>query len=110
MGRYTTIGVSREVKEKLDELRRRLGAGDWDEFFEKMLEVYREWYSMRVEGEVKRVLCNDFSEARASLAGWGKLLASKLRDPDKIAVALKYLKPEGGEYVVDKELCEGGTG
>jgi hypothetical protein len=111
MGRYTSIGVSREVKERLDELRRRLGAGDWDEFFEKLLEIYREWHGMRVESEVRRVLCNDYSESRASLAGWGKLLASKLRDPDKIAVALKYLKlAGGGEYVVDKELCEGGTG
>jgi hypothetical protein len=111
MGRYTSISVSREVKERLDELRRRLGAGGWDEFFEKMLEIYREWRRMVVESEVRRVLCNDHSESRASLAGWGRLLASKLGDPDKIAAALKYLKPaEGGVYVVDKELCEGGTG
>jgi hypothetical protein len=107
--RRTTINIPVEVKEKLENIRRELGAEDWAKFFKMMIEIYNEWKSFKLESEVREVLCNDYSEARAALPAWGKLLASKLRDPDKIAVALKYLKlVEGGEYVVDKEMCKGG--
>jgi hypothetical protein len=106
--RYTSIGIPRDLKSKLDELRRQIRAGDWAEFFEKMIEIYEEWHRLTVEREVKQVLCNDLSESRATLAAWGRLLTSKLRDPDKIAAALKYLKPEpSGEFTVDREQCEG---
>jgi hypothetical protein len=94
------------MKRKLEELKRQLGARDWAEFFEKMIEIYEEWRSMKIDEEVKQALCNDFSESRATLAAWGKMLASRFKDPDKIAIALKYLKlgPDG-EYVVDSALC-----
>jgi N-glycosylase/DNA lyase len=105
--RYTSIGIPHELKNKLDELRRQLGAEDWAEFFEKIIKIYEEWYKQTVEREVKQALCNDFKETLASLPAWGRLLASKLRDPDKIAAALKYLKLDAsGEYVVDKEQCK----
>ena len=108
MPRYTSIGLSRDLKAKLDELRRQLNASNWVEFFEKLIEIYEEWHRLTVEREVKQVLCNDLSESKATLAAWGKLLASKLRDPDKIATALKYLKLDAsGEYVVDREQCSG---
>lgn len=111
MPRYTSIGIPRDLKAKLDELRRQLGAGDWVEFFKKMIEIYGEWHRLTVEREVKQVLCNDLSESRATLAAWGKLLASKLRDPDKIAAALKYLKLDAsGEFTVDREQCGGVEG
>ena len=104
--RYTSIGLSRHVKNKLDELRRQLGAEDWDEFFEKIIEIYNEWRELSIEREVKQVLCNDLSESKATLAAWGRLLASRLRDPDKIAAALKYLKQDpSGEYTVDESKC-----
>ena len=109
MPRYTRIGIPRDLKAKLDELRRRLGARDWVEFFEKVIEIYNEWRELSIEREVKQVLCNDLSESKATLAAWGKLLASRLRDPDKIAVALRYLKQDpSGEYTVDREQCEEG--
>jgi hypothetical protein len=108
LSRYTSIGIPHELKNKLDELRRQLGAEDWAEFFEKIIKIYEEWYKQTVEREVKQVLCNDFKETLASLPAWGRLLASKLGDPDKIATALKYLKLDAsGEYIVDRELCSG---
>jgi predicted DNA-binding protein len=109
--RRTTINIPVEVKERLEKVRRELGAEDWAQFFKMMIEIYNEWKSIKLEQEVREVLCNNYSEAKGALPAWGKLLASKLRDPDKIAVALKYLKlVEGGEYVVDKEMCKGRTG
>jgi hypothetical protein len=106
--RRTTINIPVEVKTELERIREQLGAGDWAEFFEKIIKIYEEWRSSKLEKEVKEVLCNDLSEARATLQAWGRLLASKLGDPDKIAVALKYLKlDQSGEYVVDRELCSG---
>ena len=109
MARHTSISIPHRVREKLEELRRQLNASNWAEFFEKLVEIYEEWHRLTVEREVKQVLCNDLSESRATLAAWGRLLASKLRDPDKIAAALKYLKLDAsGEYVVDRERCEGG--
>jgi hypothetical protein len=107
--RRTTINIPLDVKIELEKIRRELGAEDWAEFFEKIIKIYEEWRSMKLEEEVRQVLCNDFSEARAALQAWGRLLASRLRDPDKIAAALKYLVPDqSGEYVVNRELCSGG--
>ena len=106
MPKRTTINIPLDVKIKLEKIKRELGAEDWTEFFKRIIKIYSEWRSIKLEEEVKQVLCNDLSEARATLQAWGKLLASKLRDPEKIAVALKYLKPElSGEYTVDRELC-----
>jgi predicted N-acyltransferase len=104
--RRTTINIPLDVKIELEKIRRELGAEDWAEFFKKIIEIYSEWRSIKLEEEVKQVLCNDLSEASATLQGWGRLLASRLRDPDKIAAALKYLKLDAsGEYVVDKSKC-----
>ena len=38
-GEVTTISVSRRVVEKLRSLREKLGAGSWDELFEKLFEL-----------------------------------------------------------------------
>jgi hypothetical protein len=109
--RRTTINIPVDVKERLEKIKRELGAEDWAKFFKMMVEIYKEWKSIKLELEVREELCNDYSESRATLSAWGRLLASRMRDPDKIAVALKYLKlVEGGEYVVDKEMCKGGPG
>jgi predicted N-acyltransferase len=111
MPRRTTINIPIDVKTELEKIRREIGAGDWTRFFKKMIEIYEEWHRLTVEREVKQVLCNDLSESKATLAAWGKLLASKLRDPDKIATALRYLKLDAsGEYTVDREQCEGVEG
>jgi UDP-glucose 4-epimerase len=94
------------MKRKLEELKRQLGARDWAEFFEKIARIYEEWRSMKIDEEVKQVLCNDYSESKATLVAWGKMLASRFKDPDKIVAALRYLKlDQDGEYVVDKALC-----
>jgi hypothetical protein len=106
--RRTTINIPLDVKIELEEIRRELGAEDWAKFFKRIIEIYSEWRSIKLEEEVKQALCNDLSEAKATLQAWGRLLASKLRDPDKIATALKYLKLDAsGEYTVDGELCSG---
>jgi hypothetical protein len=106
--RRTTINIPVEVKAELERIREQLGAEDWAKFFKRIIEIYSEWRNIKLEKEVKEALCNDLSEARATLQAWGRLLASKLGDPDKIAVALKYLKlDQSGDYVVDGELCSG---
>jgi len=102
VGRYTCISVSREVFEKLAELKRRIGARDWDEFMEKIIAVY---LSNR-EVEARIVVCNHLREAKGPLHAWVKLLQQKL-DPDQLAVALEYLKPldDKTTYAVDTEKC-----
>jgi hypothetical protein len=106
VARHTSISIPPSVKGKLEELKSQLGVKSWTEFFEKIARIYEEWRSMKIDEEVKQVLCNDFSESRATLVAWGRMLASRFKDPDKIVIALRYLRLDSGEeYVVNKALC-----
>jgi hypothetical protein len=106
--RYTTIPVSREVKERLDAVRERYRAGSWDGLLLLLLRELEECSRLRAEAEVRELMCNELSEARASLPAWGRLLTSRLRDPDLVSAALGYLAPDPQDpdtYVVKRERC-----
>jgi hypothetical protein len=106
VSRYTTISIPPRVKKELSKLRRELNTSSWGELLEKLVKAYRELQELNAEREVKQLMCNDFRETQASLPAWGKLLASRLRDPDKIYTAMKYLKlNQSGDYVVDESKC-----
>jgi hypothetical protein len=104
--RRTTINIPLDVKTELEKIRRELGAEDWAKFFKRIIEIYSEWRRVKAESEVRDVMCNEFGETQASLPAWGKLLASRLQDPDKIYVAMKYLVQVDMETLgVDKSKC-----
>ena len=106
VSRYTTISIPPRIKKELSKLRRELNTSSWGELLEKLVKAYRELQELSTEREVKQLMCNDFRETLASLPAWGKLLASRLRDPDKIYSAMKYLKPtHSGDYTVDESKC-----
>jgi len=106
VARHTTISIPPLLRQKLEEVKRELGAGSWSELFEKLISVYSEWRRVKAESEVRDVMCNEFGETQASLPAWGKLLASRLQDPDKIYVAMKYLVQVDRETLgVDKSKC-----
>jgi len=109
--RYTTVSIGAEVKGRLEALRRRLGAGSYEELILRLVEEYEECARLRAEARVRRLVCNDLAEARASLAGWVRLLLSRLGDPELLPYAVEYLArdpQEPGVYVVDRGKCAGG--
>jgi hypothetical protein len=106
------VAVSGETKRLLDGLRARLGARTYDEAIRRLVEAYRELEQLRAQLLARRLLCNDLSEARATMQAWVRLLTSRADDPALAAAALpiavEYLVPdpqEPGVYVVSRERC-----
>jgi hypothetical protein len=102
------VSVSAEVKAALDGLKVRFGARTYDELFKKLVEALEECDELRSRAEVRRLLCSELRESKASLPGWIRLLASKLSRADALVIASEYLTPipgSGGEYTVSKEKC-----
>jgi hypothetical protein len=53
-------------------------------------------------------MCNDLKEASGALKAWAKLLSSKFKDAQEVAIAMTYLKPAEADpttLVVDVERC-----
>ena len=108
MGRHTTISVSPKVKERLDGLRRELGVRSWDAFLTLLANEFRKQVEEGRRARVRKEVCNELGEARASLAGWVKKLQSVFGSEKEVVIALEYLKrdPQDPEaLVVDKEKC-----
>lgn len=108
MGRYTTISVSPKVKERLDVLRRELGVRSWDSFLTLLANEFRKQVEEGRRVRVRKEVCNELGEARASLTGWVRKLQSVLGSEKEVVIALEYLKrdPQDPEMlVVDKEKC-----
>ena len=104
----TTVSVSAEVKAALDGLKVLVGARTYDELFKKLLEALEECDKLKTRTEVRRLLCSELHESKATLPGWIRLLASKLSRADALVLASEYLAPipgSGGEYTVDKKKC-----
>jgi hypothetical protein len=109
--RYTTIPVSREVRERLGEVRERYRAGSWDELLLLLLRELEACSRLRAEAAVRRLLCNELSEARATMSGWVRLLLSRLEDPKLLPAAVEYLTHDPQDpdtYVVDRGRCAQG--
>jgi hypothetical protein len=105
------VSLRREVKERLDELKARLRARTYDALLLLLLRELEECARLRAEASVRRLMCNEMAEARAALPAWGRILVSRLGDPDLVSAALGYLVPdqqEPGVYVVDRGRCAGG--
>ena len=106
--RYTTVSIGAEVKGRLEVLRRRLGVGSYEELILRLVEEYEECSRLRAEARARELMCNDLAEARASMAGWVRLLLAKLGDPELLPYAVEYLvrdPQDPGVYVVNKERC-----
>jgi len=102
---WTTIGVKEATLERLKKLKSQLGVRNWDDLLNTLLQVY-EFYVVKEKYEtIRKVLCNDLRESRASLSGWFKLLYSRGFTADMLAEAMNYLRPDGQDYIVDNEKC-----
>jgi hypothetical protein len=106
------VAVSVETKGLLDGLRSRLGARTYDEVIRRLAEAYGELERLQTALLVRRLLCNELGEARASMQAWVRLVASRVENPSlvplAVSVATDYLirDPQDPEvYVVSKERC-----
>jgi hypothetical protein len=104
----TTVSLRREVKERLDELKAVYRARTYDTLFLLLLRELEECARLRAEARVRELMCNEMAESRATLPAWGRILTSRLRDPDLVSAALGYLvqDPQDPEVlVVDRRRC-----
>jgi hypothetical protein len=107
-GRYAHLPVRWETKEAVDRVRAKMGARTYDEVVRKLVDVYLEYTKLLGRLSVRDLLCNDLSESRASIAGWVRILLSRLGDPELLTYAVEYLVPDPqdpGVYVVSRERC-----
>jgi predicted CopG family antitoxin len=106
--KYVSIDIPEETYNKLVEAKKKLGARTWAEFFDQLLKKHDACVEYEREMLVKKVVCNDLRQARASPAGWARLFANKLGDPFLMEKAFEYLRPDPsnpGDYIVDLDKC-----
>jgi len=105
--RYVGIFVSREVFEELRKLKAELGARTWSELLSYILKKYREYEDAEVRKRIIDILCNDLSEAKGSLAAWGRVLSRRLSTAREVTAALQLLSrvQDSEDYVVDRSKC-----
>jgi len=106
--RYKYVPVRAETYARLLELRSRLGVRTYDELLSKVVAEYSRCVEQGVRERVRQVLCNDLSEARATMQGWARLLLSRLGDAYALLYAREYLVPDERDpevLVVDRRRC-----
>jgi len=109
MARFTTVPLRSDTLERLERLRRRVGARSWDELLRKLADAFEEYEALKVKESVRKVMCNDNAEMSGTLKAWLSELSKKL-SPSEVAEALTYLVPSPrypGEFVVDIRKCLG---
>jgi len=104
---YRNIPLPLELVENLDKLRKELNIKTWEELFIHLLSIYRECIAFKLKQKIHGLMCRELRESKASLAGWIKLLLSRLSTADEIESAIKYLikADKEDEYVVDIDRC-----
>lgn len=101
MGKWKTVIVRSDVKEKLENLRSDMGVRSVNEVILRLIEYYE-----KSRAEIVRItMCNDFSQSSTSYQGWVRLLAKKGFSPKEIAEALNYLTGNLSELRVDRSKC-----
>jgi hypothetical protein len=105
--KYKWIAVESGVHEKLVKLKESVGAKTWAQFFDYLLQKYDACVEHERERLVKAVVCNDLREVTEYMVTWLKLLWSRLKNPDLVVAAVRFLKldPSTGMYYVDLEKC-----
>jgi len=104
----TTISVDPSVKKKLVKMKDKLGIKTWDEFFELLIVEFDRCLDIQTKVRVRKIICNDMREAKASLKVWMRLLTNKLGNVNAIQLAVEYLKPDPNnpeELIVDINKC-----
>jgi hypothetical protein len=106
--RYKYVPVRAETYGRLLELRSRVGVRTFDELLSKVVAEYSRCVEQGVRERVRQALCNDLSEARATMQGWARLLLSRLGDAYALLYVREYLVPDERDpevYVVDRRRC-----
>ena len=102
------IPVSENTYDVVVKLRSKLGVRTWDEFMTILISEFDRCVELRSELMVRKVVCNDLKEARATLPAWLKLLSSKLGTVDMVVKAVEYLRPDPNnpnDLIVDSSKC-----
>jgi len=104
---YRNIPLPLELVESLDKVRKELNMKTWEELLLHLLSTYRECRAIKIHRKIHELMCRELRESKASLAGWIKLLLSRLSTADEIESAIKYLikADKEDEYVVDIDRC-----
>jgi len=110
MGRrkiYRNIPLPLELVESLDKVRKELNIKTWEELFIHMLSIYRECRVIKLKQKIHGLMCREFRDSRASIAGWIRLLLGRLSSIEEVEEAIKYLARVEGEeeYIVDVNKC-----
>jgi len=106
--RYYTIAVKMTTAEKLLDLKKKHSFKTMDELISKLVSVFHEHTESARHSRVKKVLCSDLLESKASLQGWVKLLQKKLPSDDIITAITSYLVPDTNDkeiLLVNKSKC-----
>jgi hypothetical protein len=105
---YKTIALKPETYNRLLNLKTMYNAKTWDELILKLIEMAEMLQELLTKERVKKIMCNDLKEASGALKAWAKLLSSKFKDAQEVAIAMTYLKPAEADptiLVVDVERC-----
>jgi hypothetical protein len=107
--KYAHVPVRHETYASLAKLKTELGVKSLEEVVQQLLKAYDDYKQLQIREKVRKVVCNDLSESRASLPGWMKILPPKLGSSDLVLAALDYLVPdpkEPGIFIVSKDRCK----
>ncbi|MEM4846457.1 MAG: hypothetical protein QW794_01700 [Thermosphaera sp.] len=100
--RWTTVRIDAGTREKLEQLRRELGARSLAEVIKLLVNEHEE----AVKRRVKAILCNDLREVSASVVGWIRLLVSRGLRAGEIQQAFEYLAGTAESMRVRAEKCK----
>ncbi len=96
--KYTTLTVSRQVYERLKQLKEQYGYRSYDQLIEELLATLALMRSVKIAS----VLCLKYAEAKATPAAWSRIFQQEKLPSD----AFQFLKPVSDtELAVDREKC-----
>jgi len=105
--KYTTIALKSSTLARLMELKRRFNAPTYDSIINWLIDRYNMCVEREMRERVRKTMCGEFRESKASLAGWIRLLLGRLSSIEEAEEAVRYLRRVEGEeeYIVDVNRC-----
>ena len=105
--KYTTIALKSSTLARLMELKRRFNAPTYDSIINWLIDRYNVCVEREMRERVRKTMCGELRDSRASLAGWMKLVLKMFTSPEEVEEAIKYLARVEGEeeYIVDVNKC-----
>lgn len=105
---YTSVPVRRGTKEVLEELRRQLGVGSWDQLLLLLVKEFEACRGERLRRRVRDVMCYEMRSSRAAISAWVSVLTRQYGfSAEELKVAMDFLRydPKDGVFYVDTSRC-----